>query len=49
MVLVLAPFVTRLMHLDSLGDVDHALAGQDSIGEPAAAGLDTAGERKPGL
>ena len=46
-VLVLAPFVTRLMHLDRLGDVDHALAGQDAIGEPAAAGVDTQGELKP--
>ena len=46
-VLVLAPFVTRLMHLDTLGDVDHALAGEGAIGEPAAAGTHTADEQRP--
>ncbi|MEH3158187.1 MAG: peptide MFS transporter [Sphingomonas taxi] len=47
-VLVLAPFVTRLMHLDTLGEApDHALAGEAAIGEPAAAGVDTRGEQKP--
>lgn len=46
--LVVAPFITRLMHLDTLGtpSVDHALAGQDVLGEPAAAGVDTRGERR---
>jgi POT family proton-dependent oligopeptide transporter len=48
-VLLLAPFVTKLMHLDTLGEVDHALAGEGAIGEPGAAGLDTTGEQKPGL
>lgn len=47
-VLILAPFVTKLMHLDTLGTVDHALAGQDEVGEPAAAGIDTRGEQVPG-
>lgn len=48
-VLVLAPFVTKLMHLDTLGQPDHALAGQDVLGEPAAAGTNTRDEQKPGL
>ncbi len=47
-VLLIAPFVTRLMHLDRLADPDHALAGDAAIGEPAAAGLDTRAELKPG-
>ena len=46
-VLVLAPFVTKLMHLDTLGDPDHALAGDPINAEPAAAGIDTRGELKP--
>ncbi len=47
-VLVLAPFVSRLMHLDTLAEpVDHALAGQDAAAEPGAAGLDTRGEQVP--
>ncbi|MBM6576296.1 peptide MFS transporter [Microvirga sp. SRT01] len=46
-VLVLAPFVTKLMHLDTLGEPDHALAGDRTIGEPAAAGTDTRTEQKP--
>jgi len=47
-VLVLAPFVTRLMHLDTIGDTsEHTLAGEAAIGEPAAAGVNTREERKP--
>ncbi|WP_271299626.1 peptide MFS transporter [Sphingomonas sp. CV7422] len=47
-VLVLAPFVTRLMHLDTIGeDAEHALAGEAAIGEPAAAGVDTRDEQRP--
>jgi POT family proton-dependent oligopeptide transporter len=44
--LVVAPFVTRLMHLDTLGEpgVDHGLAGQGAIAEPAAVGTRTKGE-----
>ena len=47
-VLLVAPFVTRLMHLDRMSEADHALAGDAAIGEPAAAGLQTRGELKPG-
>ena len=36
---LVAPLVRRLMHLDTLADVDHGLAGQQEIGEPAAAGV----------
>jgi POT family proton-dependent oligopeptide transporter len=47
-VMVVSPFFTRLMHLDTLGEpaVDHALAGEGAIGEPAAAGTDTRGEER---
>jgi len=44
---VLAPFVTKLMHLDQMGAVDHAMAGQNTLAEPDAAGLDTRGEQIP--
>ncbi len=37
LVLLVSPFVKRLMHLDTLED--HALAGRAEIGEPAAAGM----------
>ncbi|GAA0737228.1 peptide MFS transporter [Sphingomonas japonica] len=47
-VLVVAPFVKRLMHLDTLtDDPDHAMAGEREIGEPKAAGFDTRGETLP--
>lgn len=46
-ILVVAPFVERLMHLDTLSDVDHAIAGERQIGEPQAAGVDTRGELRP--
>ncbi|QNA86489.1 peptide MFS transporter [Sphingomonas sp. So64.6b] len=47
-VIGVSPFVKRLMHLDKLGDpaVDHALAGERQLGEPAAAGIDTSGETR---
>jgi POT family proton-dependent oligopeptide transporter len=46
-VLLVAPFVKRLMHLDTLGDdVDHALAGEQAIGEPKAAGFNTSNETR---
>ncbi|GGB26534.1 dihydroorotate dehydrogenase [Sphingomonas metalli] len=48
-VLIVAPFVTRLMHLDTLGQPDHALAGQDTLAEPIATGIQTRDEQKPGL
>jgi POT family proton-dependent oligopeptide transporter len=38
-VLLVAPFVARLMHLDTLGDTDHALAGERELAEPAAPGV----------
>ncbi len=46
--LAAAPFVTRLMHLDSLGEpsVDRAMAGDDMLAENAAAGVNTRGELK---
>lgn len=48
-VLIVAPLVKRLMHLDTLGDdPDEGLAGQREVGEPAAAGVDTTSELKPG-
>ena len=47
-VLLLARPVTKLMHLDTLGkDVDHAMAGDAVLAEPAAAGIDTRGEQSP--
>ncbi|MFZ3483823.1 peptide MFS transporter [Sphingomonas sp. 3-13AW] len=47
LVLLVAPFVKRLMHLDTLGDdVDHALAGEKEIGEPKAAGFNTSSETR---
>ncbi|PCD01895.1 MFS transporter [Sphingomonas spermidinifaciens] len=45
-VLAVAPFVARLMHLDTLGDADHALAGEAELAEPAAPGTRTGGELK---
>ena len=46
--LAAAPFVTRLMHLDQLGEpsVDHAMAGEAQLAEGGAAGFDTRGELK---
>jgi POT family proton-dependent oligopeptide transporter len=46
-VLVLSPLVKRMMHLDTLhDDTDHAMAGEPELAEPAAAGLNTAGETR---
>jgi len=45
--LVVAPFVTRLMHLDTLGTDAHALAGEAQLAAPESAGLDTQAELKP--
>ena len=41
-VILVAPFVRRLMHLDALRDEDQ-LAGDNEIGEPQAAGVHPAG------
>jgi len=45
MVLVVAPLVKRLMHLDTLKETE--LAGRDELGEPAAAGVHPKRETKP--
>ncbi len=46
-VLVISPLIKRMMHLDTLkDDADHAMAGQESIGEPQAAGMNTSGETR---
>lgn len=45
LVMLVAPLVKRLMHLDTLRDVD--LAGRSELGEPSAAGLGTPGETVP--
>ena len=46
-VLALSPLVKRLMHLDTLhDDTDHAMAGQEELAEPQAAGLNTRGETR---
>lgn len=45
-VLVVAPLVKRLMHLDTLQDSEPSLAGQHEIGEPAAAGLNLSSETR---
>lgn len=44
-VLVISPLIRRLMHLDTLKD-DAVLAGAGEIGEPQAAGLNTAAETR---
>lgn len=48
--LVVAPLIRRLMHLDTLADhdTDHAMAGQKELAEPIAPGTRTQGELKPG-
>jgi POT family proton-dependent oligopeptide transporter len=43
--MVVAPLVKKLMHLDTLRDAEPALAGQSEIGEPGAAGTGTDRER----
>ena len=45
-VLLLSPIVKRWMHLDTLGNVDHDLAGERELGEPQAAGARLDGETK---
>lgn len=44
--LVVSPLIKKLMHLDTLKDDEHVLAGEPELAEPAAAGLRTDGERK---
>ncbi|MFC4726760.1 peptide MFS transporter [Coralloluteibacterium thermophilus] len=45
--ILVAPLIRRLMHLDTLKDEEPSLAGQNEIGEPLAAGVDIKSERKP--
>jgi proton-dependent oligopeptide transporter, POT family len=49
-VILVSPWVKRLMHLDTLRDhdVDHAMAGERELAEPIAPGIKTDGELKPG-
>ena len=42
--ILLAPLIKKLMHLDSLGDADHSLAGQSELAEPQATGMDSSEE-----
>jgi len=47
LVVLVSPWVKRLMHLDLLdAPVDHAMLGEAGLAEPAAAGLDTRGETR---
>ncbi len=41
---LISPFIKRMMHLESLENVDHAMAGQSELAEPQAAGIDTSKE-----
>ncbi len=43
-VLLVSPIVKRWMHLDTLGDEDRRLAGEDELAEPQAAGVHPAPE-----
>ena len=47
-VLLLSPIVKRWMHLDTLEDADHAMAGEAQLAEPSAPGTRTQNELKPG-
>lgn len=44
--IIVAPLIKKLMHLDTLKDVDHAMAGEKELAEPQAAGFDTSGETR---
>ncbi|HYI48722.1 MAG TPA: peptide MFS transporter [Allosphingosinicella sp.] len=47
---LLSPWLKRWMHLETLSDeVDHSLAGQSALAEPAAAGTHTGGETRAGV
>nr|WP_255682246.1 peptide MFS transporter [Luteimonas sp. BDR2-5] len=47
LMIIVAPLIRRLMHLDTLKDDEPSLAGQNEIGEPAAAGTRLDNERRP--
>ena len=44
--MLIAPWFKRLMHLDSLGDAGHDLAGKNGVAQPDAAGTHTDRELK---
>jgi POT family proton-dependent oligopeptide transporter len=44
--IVIAPLVKRFMHLDTLRDDDHGLAGESGLAEPSAAGIHLDQERR---
>ena len=46
LMIFVAPLIRRLMHLDTLRDDEPSLAGQEAIGEPAAAGARLDSERR---
>ena len=46
--LLVSPLIKKLMHLDTLKDDDHVLAGERELAEPQAPGIRTDEERKPG-
>ncbi|MFN3389261.1 MAG: peptide MFS transporter [Allosphingosinicella sp.] len=46
-VVLVSPFIKRLMHTDDVHAIDRALAGEKEIGEPQAAGIHTDREMKP--
>jgi proton-dependent oligopeptide transporter, POT family len=46
-VIVISPLIKRLMHLDTLGDADHSLAGEPQLAEKQAPGMFPRAEQKP--
>jgi POT family proton-dependent oligopeptide transporter len=44
--ILVSPLVKKLMHLDTLKDDDHSLAGERELAEPAAAGIHIEDERR---
>jgi POT family proton-dependent oligopeptide transporter len=49
-VILISPLIKKLMHLDTLKDADHAMAGEAELAEPIAPGVGDGvrGELKPG-
>ncbi|MEM9898072.1 MAG: oligopeptide:H+ symporter, partial [Pseudomonadota bacterium] len=45
--IVVSPWINKLMHLDTLKDDAHLLAGESEIGEPQAAGMHPARKGQP--
>ena len=44
--LLVSPLIKKLMHLETLKDDDHVLAGEAELAEPQAPGINTGPERK---